>query len=178
MSGETTVHEASEHSLPEAGDWFVLHTRSRQEKALAADLAARGIGHFLPTVRQVRYYGRRKVWAELPMFPGYVFLRGSREEAFEADRTRWVAQILPVSDQEMLDWELRNIHLALARQAPLDPYPYLEEGVLVEVRGGPFKGLQGVVEKKERPDRLRLQVDMLGRAMALEIEPSLLEPVR
>ena len=173
----TMICEAPVASPTNLQQWFVLHTKSRQEKVLAADLSAMGIQYFLPLVEQVRFHGRRKVSIEMPMFPGYVFLRGTREEAFEADRTRRLARIIDVSDQDQIAWELKQISFALQQQAPLDPYPYLRNGLKVEVRAGPLRGLQGVIERRVRPDRLLLQIDMLGRAVGVEIDGALLDPM-
>ncbi|MFW6058940.1 MAG: transcription termination/antitermination protein NusG [Phycisphaeraceae bacterium] len=157
--------------------WFVLHTRSRQEKSLAADLHAMAIEHYLPLVQSVRYYGRRKATVQMPLFPGYVFLYGSIDQAYTADRTRRVAQLIPVTDQARFEQEVEAIRLAQACGAELDPYPYLCEGTWVEVRAGPFKGLRGVVENKRRPDRLLLQVEVLGQGASLEIDAGLLVPL-
>ena len=159
----------------EGGAWFILRTRSRQEKILADDLDARGISHFLPLVECVRYYGQRKARVTTPLFPGYLFLRGTLDQAYEADRTSRVAQIIPVVNQVQLNWELRNISVAIANSATLDPYPYLREGLRVEVRSGPFRGLQGVIEHRTKRDRLILQVEMLGRAAGLEVDGGLLD---
>ena len=159
------------------GNWFVLRTRSRQEKMLAADLSARGISHFLPLTTCTKYYGGKKLIVDLPIFTGYLFLRGDLEAAYTADRTRRVAQIIRVNDQEALDRQLRNLHLALSRGAPLDPFPYLRAGVRVEVREGPFRGLEGVIEPGGRRNRLILQIEILGRAVSLEIDASLLDVV-
>jgi transcription termination/antitermination protein NusG len=161
----------------EAGPWHVLHAKSRMEKMLAADLAAMRVPCFLPLVKQVRYYGKRKAQVELPLFTGYLFVRGPLDAAYEADRTGRVVQIIKVSDQDRLDWELRNLWLALTQDATLDPYPYLKVGVRVEVKSGPFRGLQGVIEARGKNDRLILQVGTLGRAVSLEIHGALLEPV-
>jgi transcription antitermination factor NusG len=76
-----------------------------------------------------------------------------------------------------LNWELKNLSLALANQVALDPYQMLRAGVRVEVRAGPLRGLQGVVESRTRMDRLVLQVQMLGRAVSLEVEASLLDVI-
>lgn len=159
------------------GTWTVLRTRSRQEKMLSADLSALGIEHYLPLVRRVQIYGNRKFRVELPLFPGYLFLRGSVDEAYAADRTRRVAQIIRVTNQQQLDWELRNLRLALEGTDALDPYPYLQRGVRVEVRAGPLVGLQGLIENRIGASRLVLQIDMLGQAVSLEIDGSLLDPV-
>jgi transcription antitermination factor NusG len=160
-----------------AGLWFVLQTKSRQEKTLAHDLQARGIGHYLPLVRSIRYYGKRKVDIELPMFPGYLFLRGDIDDAYTADRTGRVANILRVHDQNQLAWELRNISAAVDRGARLQPYGYLRDGARVEVRSGPFRGLQGRIEGRGRAGLLILQVNMLGRAVVMEIDGAILDPI-
>ena len=159
------------------GEWFVLHCKSRQEKALADDLAALRVPHYLPLVRQVRYHGHRKALIDTPLFPGYVFLRGDRDQAYLADRTRRVAGILKVPDQKRLDWELGNLYLALLNAAPLIDFPYLQKGVKVEVRSGPFRGLQGIVNDRLPRQRILLQIDMLGRAVSLEIDGALLDLV-
>lgn len=162
-------------SSTHAAKWFVMHTRSRQEKALAASLDAMGVDYFLPLVAQVRTHGSRRVRVELPLFTGYLFLHGSREDAFACDRTRRVAQIIDVPDQKRLAQELQNIRLALTSDQPIDPYPYLRAGVKVVVRSGPLQGMTGLVENRTRLDRLVLQVDVLGQACALEMDGALLD---
>ena len=164
-------------SAPARALWYVLHTKSRQEKILANELGARSVKHYLPLIKRPRFYGSRKVTVEEPLFPGYVFLFGDIDQAYVADRTRRVANIIHVPDQRKFQWELDNIRLALSHDAPLDPYPHLTRGVRVEVRSGPFQGLQGIIEDKGKDARLILQVDVLGRAVSLEIHGALLEPV-
>jgi len=156
--------------------WHVLHTLSRQEKMLCEDLAKRGIRHYLPLVSRTQFYGRRKVVSEIPLFAGYLFLLGTIEQAYGADRTGRVARIIPVFNQDALNWELRNLQIALQRSATLDLYPNLRAGVRVEVRSGPFRGLQGVVEDRAgKKNRLILQVATLGKCASLEIDGSLLD---
>jgi len=160
---------------PVQAQWFVLHTRSRQEKAISRALDAMRCECFLPLVRKVHYQGRRKVYSETPLFPGYVFLHGTRDQAFDADRTDRIAQVIDVVDQRQLGEELASLKLALAAQAPMDPFPYLREGVRVVVRAGPLRGVTGFVESRLRMDRLILQVNVLGQASSLEIDGGLLD---
>lgn len=160
-----------------AGEWFVLHVKPRQEKCVADTLDAMGTGYYLPVVKQVRYYGRRRVVIENPLFPGYLFLRGSIDDAYDADRTKRVVQVIRVVDQEHIDWELQNLYLAMSRNALLQPFPYLKMGMRVEVRSGPFRGLQGIVAGTAGSSRLLLQVRTLNQAVSLEIDGSLLDVV-
>lgn len=152
------------------GPWCVLHTRSRQEKALAEDLATLQIPYFLPLYSSVRFYNGRKAKVRLPMFPGYLFLRGGVELAYRAEKTRRVVGIIKVGDSKQLSWELRNLALALFRNAWVDPYPGVVYGARVEVVAGPFAGLQGVVVDRSRLDRVHLQVGMLGVGASLEVD--------
>ena len=161
----------------EAGQWFVLHAKSRQEKALAVAITAQDMACFLPLSRQVRFYGRRKVTVELPLFPGYVFLHGSIEQAYDINLTGRVARIIHVPDQRRFESEIDKIRLALAEDAPLDPHPYLKRGIRVEVRSGPMRGLRGMIADRTKNDRLILQVQMLGQASSLEIDGALLDPI-
>lgn len=162
----------------EDGDrWFLLHCRPRQEKKLADTLSAAGVDHFLPLVRHSRSYGKRRIKVELPLFSGYLFLLGSLDQAYEADRTGRVAQIIQVADQQQVNWELTNLQLALSKAADFDPFPYLQKGVRVEVRSGPFRGLQGVVEDRLSGNRLILQVSALGQAISLELDGAIVDPL-
>lgn len=164
---------------PAAGppEWFVLYTKSRQEKALAEDLAKARIGHFLPLIRCQRVHRGRKVEVLEPLFPGYIFLEGSIAEAYAADRTRRVSRIIRVPHQEQITWELQNIRLALERQAPLSPWSYLQAGMRVEVTQGPLLGLQGFVERNGDTGRLVIQVETLGQAVSVEIDGAFLSPI-
>jgi transcription termination/antitermination protein NusG len=159
------------------GEWHVLWTKSRQEKALAEELGRQGIRHFLPLLRQERYQSGRRTVVDAPLFPGYVFLHGTREDAFRSDDTRRVAQIIKVVNQEQLAEELSALHFALASEAPLVAYPYLKKGVRVEVKSGPFRGLRGVVEDRINARRLILQINLLTQAVSMEIDGALLEPI-
>lgn len=148
------------------GKWIVLHVKSRQEKSLAQDLAAIGATHFLPLVKRER----RRVVSDVPLFPGYLFLRGSREDAFRADRTRRVANIISVKDQQQLNDELWNLHLALGRGVAPDEYKWIQRGVRVEVMSGPLQGLRGVVEDRRSMNRVILQIQMLGTAVSVPVD--------
>lgn len=167
---EISASPASSRTTQTAERWFVLYVRSRQEKALADDLSAMGISHYLPLVRQSKYYGKRKMSVELPLFPGYVFVHGSTDEVYLADRTKRVARIITVADQSRIDWELRNIRLALGQNAVLSPYPFLVAGTRVVVQSGPLCGLEGIIEHRGKGERLILQVEMLGQATSVEID--------
>src|SRR5712671_5761651 len=55
--------------------WYAAYTCAQHEKRVAAELRMREVEHFLPLYSSVRRWKDRRVQLELPLFPGYVFVR-------------------------------------------------------------------------------------------------------
>ncbi len=159
------------------GRWWVVHTKSRSEKALAADLDKRAIGYFLPLVRIRRSHGGRSVRVELPLFPSYLFLCGGEEERYATLMTHRVARVISVVDQEGLKNELRHIHRMTTSDEAVDLYPGLRRGRRCRVLRGSLAGLEGVVLRRRNACRVSVGVEVLGQSAELEIDPSLLEVI-
>jgi transcription antitermination factor NusG len=172
MRTQTAALDLADESLFDdlAGSWFLLRTRSRHEKIVANDLASRGVHHFLPLMTCTRSYSQRQMRVELPVFPGCVFVRGAAEDVSAAEQDGTLTRAVAIADQARVNEELRNIALALKNDAELTESPYLHGGIGVEVRSGPFRGLRGIIEDGGRNDRLILQVQILGRAVSLEVD--------
>jgi transcription antitermination factor NusG len=172
-----SVRDDGPPALAGTARWHVIHTRSRQEKALARTLGVAGIEHYLPLVRRTKYCAHRKRVFDEPLFASYLFLYGTAEATYTAMATKRVANVIKVADQDRFVRELQQIHLALDNGAELSPYPYLKVGRRARVTAGPFRGIEGLIEEFPRPERLVLQIEALGRATSLEIDAGLLEPV-
>ncbi len=159
------------------GLWWVVHTKSRNEKALAHDLMNRRISYFLPMTWKVRRKSRRTIRSLLPLFGGYLFFCGTENDRVELLRTDRVANLLEVKDQQSLVRELQQIERAIRAGVAITPHKYLKEGQKCRVMAGPLMGLQGVVSRTSGETRLLLQVDMLGQAASVEIDVDMIEPV-
>ena len=157
------------------GHWWVAHTKSRNEKALAQDLVRRNINYFLPMSWKVRRQSRRTIRSLLPLFSGYIFFCGQEAERLELLKTNRVANLIEVVDQEQLVRELVQIEQALRVGAPLTPHKYIRTGQRCRVIAGPLVGLEGVAVQTRGSTRLVLQVDMLGQAASVEIDTDMIE---
>ena len=162
-------------SLPPT--WMVLHTKSRQEKAVARHLEASGCTFDLPLIERTTISHGRKHRSEVPLFSGYVFLKGEKQEAYDAMATKRVCNIIEVKDQTNLISELSRIHDALKSGLPIEEYPQVAIGTRCRVKSGPLKDVEGVVIEEARRTCLILHVETLGRGAAVEIERDLLLPV-
>lgn len=172
------LHPAELLNSASSFDWWVAQTKSRSEKAFAQDLARKGVGYFLPMLERVRMSGGRKRRTLLPLFPGYVFLRGSAESRLIALQTDRICQIIDVTDQAQLTEELLAVHRLLMSDKPVDWHPFAVVGRRCRITHGPLQGLTGVViQRDQSAARLVLQVSMLGQGASLEVDADLLEPL-
>jgi transcription antitermination factor NusG len=159
------------------GLWWVAHTKSRNEKALAHDLAAKRVSYFLPMVWKIRRIRGRTIRSLLPLFGGYLFFCGEERQRIGVLRTNRVANLIEVRDQHRLVQELSQIEQALAAGADLTPHDYIKVGQRVRVIGGALAGLIGIVVKSKNAMRLVLQIDILGQAASVEIDTDMIEAI-
>lgn len=166
--------ELSEVALP----WHVARVRSRQEKILARHLLGQEVGFYLPLLqKEVRRSGRRFV-SHLPLFPGYVFFRGSVAERLAALQSHVIVNLLPVQDQRLLHRELANLWSIQQAGLPLVAHPYLGPGDAVEIVDGPLKGWTGTVLREKGRLRLVVSVTFLRQSVAAELDREILVPLR
>jgi transcriptional antiterminator RfaH len=155
--------------------WWVLHTRPRAEKALARQLLARGLPFFLPLYhRQWRNKGRLQS-SHLPLFPGYIFLRGDNDVRVGALATNLIANVLPVADQGRLYADLLRVHHLMATNSVLTPEERLEPGTPVRITAGTFAGLEGKILRRGMNLHFFVEVCFLQRGVSVEIESWMFE---
>lgn len=159
------------------GQWWVAHTKSRNEKALAQDLRAKDISYFLPMTLKVSRRSHRTFKSMLPLFTGYLFFCGPENDRIELLKTNRVANLIEVMDQEELLRELVRVEQAVRAGVPLTPHKYIEVGQWCRVIAGPLLGLEGFVVQQKGQARLVLQVDMLGQAASVEVDVDMIEPI-
>ena len=172
-SSTPTLHASG----PQEHRWVVLHTKARQEKAVARHLEASGLTYDLPLVQRVTLTRGRKHRSEVPLFSGYVFLKGEKQDAYDAVATKRVCNIIEVKDQDALEHELTRIHDAIRSGLPIEEFPRIAVGTRCRVMKGPLQGVEGVVIEEARRTCLVLHVEILGRGAAVEIERDLLESI-
>src|SRR3979411_833139 len=79
--GTPTLHATPTYTHPSAATgsvgllWYAAYTSANHEKRVAQQLGLRLVEHFVPLYESVRRWKDRKVRLELPLFPGYVFVR-------------------------------------------------------------------------------------------------------
>jgi transcriptional antiterminator RfaH len=159
--------------------WWALHTKPRQEKALARNLFSEQIAFYLPLVKRTRAYRNRHVMTSLsPLFPGYVFVCAPEAECFFGVTIKRIVRTLTVHEPERLRDDLCRIRRLISSNAPLTPERRLVRGNRVRVRHGPLAGLEGTVLARHSKTRLVVNVDFLQQGASIEIDDFMLETVQ
>jgi transcription antitermination factor NusG len=156
--------------IGDAGPWWVARTKSRQEKALAWDLKKSGVKYYLPFVPRQQRCRRRLRMSLVPLFPGYLFFRGTVLEWQRVLRTGRIAQVLEVKDQGILHKQLSDLSLVMAAQERPELCDLVKKRRKARIVYGPFAGVEGIVEQLKNKVRLILCVDAINLAVRVEID--------
>jgi transcription antitermination factor NusG len=157
--------------------WYVIYTKSRQEKALGRDLCRWEVPFFLPTIPKENYIRGRVIRSHVPLFQGYVFVFGTDEDRVTSLTTNRVSRMLPVQDQAKLRQDLRQIRDLIESGAPLTLERRLGPGRHVRVKAGQLAGMEGTVVCRRGMCRLIVAVNFLQQGASVEIDDFLLEPL-
>jgi transcriptional antiterminator RfaH len=155
----------------QGGRWWCLHTKPRQEKAVARDLRARAVPFYLPqVVHEDRTPRGRKIRSVVPLFTSYLFLRGDEYDRLEALRGNRLVGVLEVVDQEALTHDLRQVHQMLSSGLAVVPEPIMPVGARVRIKTGPLAGIEGTVIRRDRRDKFVAVVQFLGKGATVNLE--------
>jgi transcription antitermination factor NusG len=160
--------------------WFAVYTSPRHEKRVDRYFSQLEIERYLPL-----YHPRRK-WADgstvtldLPLFPGYIFVRIDRSQRVRVLEVPGVLTVvggpgcqpapLPEAEIEALR---AGLHLRRA-----EPHSLLSVGQRARIRSGALAGMEGVVVRQKGGLRIVLTVDLILQSVAVEVDGSELEPI-
>ena len=151
--------------------WWCLHTKPRQEKATARQLRDEGLVYYLPQVlKETRTPKGRKIQSIIPLFMGYLFLKGNLNDRLIALRAHRLVRVLEVVDQKALARDLQQIHLMLSSGLPVTPEDAVPVGATVRITTGPLTGMVGKVIRRAKRDQFVAMVRFLGRGAMVDLQ--------
>jgi transcription termination/antitermination protein NusG len=160
--------------------WFAAYTSANHEKRVAEHLADRSIEYFLPLYESVRRWKDRKVVLELPLFPGYVFVRLVLRDRQQVLQVPGVAKLVGFNGTPtaLPQDDIDALRTSLEKGVRVAPHPFLNVGRRVRVKHGPLAGMTGILVKRKNKARFVVSIELIQRAVAIEIEEIDLEPIR
>jgi transcription antitermination factor NusG len=173
-------------NTPAPGDarsWYAVHVRSNQERGTASLLEGRGIELFWPTYTTRSKRVDRQGLLVRPLFPGYLFVRIDigGPERIEVLRAAGAVRIVGFGGEAtpVPGETIESLKILVGSGADqVRPHPLVRAGQRVNVLDGPFRGATGVLaEADDRRSRLVVEVEFLGRAVAVPIAADQVQPL-
>lgn len=159
--------------------WYAAYTSANHEKRVAEQLNLRKVEHFLPLYETLRQWKDRKMRLELPLFPGYVFVRLALRDRLQVLQVPGVAWLVGFGGQPaaLAAEEIETLRTGLIGGVRAQPHPFLTVGRHVRVKNGPLAGVQGILLKMKNRARLVVSVELIQRSVAVEMDEADLETV-
>jgi len=161
--------------------WYAVQTRSRHEKMVARQLESQGFTTFLPLTTQLRQWSDRRKMVEIPLFPGYTFLRMvyQPQQRLRVLSTEGIVSFVGVQGQGMPipDRQIEHIQNLLTSQVAFESHPFLKVGQRVRIRSGSLSGTVGILVGQESDRMLVMSVELIQRSVSIRLQGYEVEPV-
>jgi transcription antitermination factor NusG len=171
QSGDEVLHPADGDARE---GWYAVYTKHQHEKSATSFLTRKGFEVLLPLYRATHRWKDRMQAVELPVFPGYLFLRTRLERKLEIVQTPGVFWLVGNGGRASLvpDSEIESIRKITQSSAFFEPHPYLKSGDQVRVLSGPLAGIEGILTRVKNRYRIVLLVELLQKAVSVEVDIS------
>ena len=156
--------------------WHAVYTLPRHEKAVAEHLALRQVETYLPLYLSARRWAGRRALVQLPLFPGYVFVRISAGERIRVMEHPSVLRLVTFGGKPapLADGEIERLRAAL-EMGKAEPFPFLVPGRRVRVKSGPLAGVEGTVLRRKGRMRLVVSVEAIQQSIIFDLDATDLE---
>jgi transcription elongation factor/antiterminator RfaH len=161
--------------------WYAVYTKSRHEQVAHGQLAAKGVETFLPTLQTWSRRTDRRLRIELPMFPGYLFVKTTLhpERHLSILRTVGVVKMVEFQGRPMpvAPHEIRSLQILMDSGVAIHPAEDFRVGDLVRIIDGPFKDVVGRLISRRSASRLIVAVETINQAVQVEVDDHLVRKV-
>jgi len=159
--------------------WYAAYTCAHHEKRVAEQLRWKSVEHFLPVYEAVRRRKDRRVRLEMPLFPGYVFVRLALCHRLPVLQIPSLVRLVSFNGSPAIlpDDEIESMRKGLAGGVRAEPHPYLAAGRRVVIRSGPLEGRQGILLRRKGRLRVVLSIDLIARSVVTDMDEADVEPL-
>jgi len=161
-------------------NWYAVYVKSRHEFVAFQELRKKQISAFLPSVHKISQWKDRRKLIEYPLFPGYLFVQVNPypEEFLGVLKTRGIVTLIslePGKPTPVAPEEIDSLRILIESGKKIDVYPHLMQGTQVRIKSGPLKNAEGIISKKENEYTFQVNVELLGRSVAIKMSAQELE---
>ena len=149
--------------------WFVIYTKSRNEKKVAELLQKNGVEVFCPLVKLKKNWSDRTKIVETPLFNSYVFVNLSEKDRNVVFNVPGVKRYLFWLKKPAIakDSEIESLKAVLHETMDSFTIENYQIGDTVKISEGVFKGLEGIIEKPSK-NKLHVILENVGIKITLQ----------
>jgi transcription antitermination factor NusG len=151
--------------------WYAVYTRSRHEKRVHAHLLGMSVECFLPLCNTLTRWKDRNTYVQLPLFPGYLFVRIGLQCRQRVLQSPGVVNLVGQEHkpEPLPNQEINALRTAIAQNISVEPHPFLKTGEKVLITTGPFKGMEGILLRKNKL-RVLLSLTQISSSFVLAVD--------
>ena len=162
--------------------WYAVHTRSHFEQKVFDGLRSKSIETFLPRIQVMSRRKDRRQKILVPLLPGYIFVQFDLDPEIYWDiiKTVGVVRMIGFEGKPMpaREEEIQSLMIMDGTDRTVHNRSIMKRGDRVMIMEGPLKGLVGFyVCHKGESEKVVVNIELLHRALAVEIEDWALEKV-
>ena len=149
--------------------WFVIYTKSRNEKKVAELLQKNGVEVFCPLVKLKKNWSDRTKIVETPLFNSYVFVNLSEKDRNVVFNVPGVIRYVFWLNKPAIvrDCEIESLKAMLSETMDSFSIENYQIGDTIKISEGAFKGVEGVIEKQTNT-KLHLILENVGIKITLQ----------
>ena len=163
-------------------DWYVIHTKVRQEARALENLSSQGYECYLPQIKRQKLRRGAIGLALEPLFPRYLFIR--LDASLSGKSWGPIRSTLGVSNLVAfggIPAKAPNVFIDILKEkideANVTPKKIYQPGERLLITTGPFADIEGIFQMDDGESRAMLLIDILNKATQIKLPLSTLTKV-
>ena len=162
-------------------NWYLIHTKIRQERVALENLERQGFACFLPLLRAEKLRRGTLQVVQEPLFPRYLFIRLGTE--LESQSWAPIRSTVGVSRLVTFGQTPAKIEDELITQLQVKTdstevqLRHFEPGEQVVVTDGPFVGVEAIYQMADAEGRVMVLLNILSKQVKMTVPPASIRKV-
>jgi len=168
VKNRQNVTVGTEDVSAENRHWYVIHTKSRQERRALENLQQQSFEVYLPLIHSEKIQRGKLVTIEEPLFKRYLFV------CFDPERSPWhvIRNTFGVADLVRMGGQLARVPTGIIErlmQFETTPQALFNSGETLRVTDGPFQNLEVVFEMQDGDSRAVVLIELLNKTQRIAV---------
>jgi len=163
-------------------NWYLIHTKPRQERCALENLQWQGYECYFPTMPAEKLLSGKLGFVERALFPRYLFIRlgqGPAAQSWTPIRsTKGVSRLVtfgttPAKVEDALITLLRNQEALVQAE----PDRLFRPGERVRITATPFVDIEGIYQMTDADQRVMVLIELMSKPVKIHLAPTAIQKV-